>query len=100
MPANRGFEAGPFTLPVAGTVAYTITNRSSTTPDHWDISVIPASELPFFEAGQQYRAYAISANVSTQSASAAVPADTYTIGIVCRNILEDCQFSLDATMTY
>ena len=100
MPAARAFEAGPFSLPTTGTVTYTITNRSSTSPDHWDISIIPASELSFFENGQSYRGYAPFANVSTQSGSASVPAGSYTIGIVCRNILEDCQFSLDGTMTY
>lgn len=100
MPADGEFEAGPFTLPVAGVVDYTITNRSPTTPDFWDISVISSSELPFFEAGQQYSGFAPHASVSTQSDSAAVPAGTYTIGILCRNIFEDCEFSLDATMTY
>lgn len=90
----------PFTLPVAGSAAYTITNRSTTDPDHWDISIVPASELGFFENNQPYSAYAIHSNVSTQSDSTTLSAGSYAIGIVCRNILQDCQFSLDASMTY
>jgi hypothetical protein len=100
IPASARLEAGPFTLPVAGTVTYTITNRSTTTPHHWDISIIAASEFKFFENGQPFDGFAPHGDVSTQSDSSAVPAGTYTIGIFCRNTSEKCQFWLDATMTY
>jgi hypothetical protein len=98
--AGTRLVAGPFTMPTAGIVSYTITNRSTTTPDHWDIAIVPASELSFFNNGQPYTGAAPHTNVSTQSDSASVPAGTYSIGVLCDNLLEDCQFSLDATMTY
>lgn len=100
MPAGRGFEGGPFTLSRAGSVEYTITNRSTTTPDHWDVGIMPMSEKAFFENGQPWNAYAVNSNVSTISDGENVPAGTYYIVLVCDNLIEDCQFSIDASMTF
>jgi hypothetical protein len=98
--AGQGFE-GTFSLPVDATVSYTVTNRSSTTPDHWDVSIIDASEIAFFENGQPYQsASPVHQNVSTISDAGPLPAGDYALALVCDNLIEDCQFSLDMTATY
>jgi hypothetical protein len=98
--AGQGFE-GTFNLPADATVSYTVTNRSTTTPDHWDVSIVDASELQFFEKGQPYKsASPLHQNVSTISDSGSLSAGDYALALVCDNVLENCQFSLDLTATF
>ncbi len=98
--AGQVFEA-PFSLPYDADFSYGVTNRSTTSPDHWDVSIVDASELTFFENGQSYRsASPLHQNVSTISDGGPLPAGDYAIAIICDNLIENCQFSLDATETY
>jgi len=98
--AGQAFEA-PFSLPVAATVSYTITNRSTTSPDHWTVSIIDSSELPFFENGQPYQSVSpVHDNVSTISDQGPLDAGDYVLALVCDNLIEDCQFSLDLSATF
>jgi hypothetical protein len=98
--AGQAFE-GTFSLPVAATVSYTLTNRSTTSPDHWDVSIVDSSELSFFENGQPYQSVSpLHQNVSTISDSGPLPAGDYAIALICDNLVENCQFSLDATATF
>jgi hypothetical protein len=92
---------GTFTLPYDATVAYTVTNRSTTSPDHWDVSIIDMAEASFFENGQPYRsASPLHRNVSTISDSGPLAAGNYALALICDNIFENCQFSLDMTATF
>jgi hypothetical protein len=98
--AGQSFE-GTFNLPVDAAVSYTVTNRSTTSPDHWDVSIVEASELHFFENGQPYRsASPLHQNVSTISDSGSLTAGDYALAIMCDNILENCQFSIDLSATF
>jgi hypothetical protein len=87
-------------MPLAGTLQYTITNRSTTTPDYWDVAFVTPTEYSYLINGQAWQGYALSLNVSTQSNSAAVPAADYYFVVVCRNIAENCMFSYIVLATY
>ncbi len=90
-----------FALPAA-TVDYTITERtSSSVPDTWTVGVASEAEVGYLQAGAQWQAFALETNaVGTVSDSASVPADTYSLVLVCGNLLEDCVFSDVVTATY
>jgi hypothetical protein len=87
-------------IPLAGTLQYTITNRSTTTPDYWDVAFATPTEYSYLANGQAWQGYALSTDVSTQSNSAAVLAGDYYFVVVCRNVVEDCMFSYTVLATY
>lgn len=98
--ANQGLSVGPFTLPTAANVTYSVTNRSTTSPDHWDTGIMPMSELYYFQKGQPYKAFGVKENVSSVIEVVEVPAGTYYLVIACRNVIEDCQFSYAISALY
>ena len=81
-----------------GQVHYSIINRSSTTSDTWDISIVPEEEVGFLEDGRPYQAFALHENVSSISDSAFLDPGTYSLAVFCQNLIEDCQFSLDLSV--
>lgn len=97
---------GQFTLPVMGTVNYTITDNAAdspatASPGHWDVSIISASELALFAAGQPYASQVrVHQNVNAISDSLTLPAGYYAIAIVCDNPVEDCRFFIDGWAMY
>lgn len=99
-PANRSLLVGPWSVPKSATVTYTVTNRSTTTPDHWDTAIVPMSELEYLKNGQPVRTFGLRENVSTVTEAVVIPAGTYYLAIACRNVIEDCQFSYEITALY
>jgi hypothetical protein len=90
-----------FPLPGNSQVKYTIENRSSTTPDHWDIAVLESSEFDFFTNGQPFRSFANHTNVSTTSGMTDIAsAGNYAVAVKCVNAIENCQYSISVRAIY
>lgn len=97
---NMGLAVGPWSLPKRASVTYEITNRSSTTPDRWDVGILPMSELQYYQNGQTFNALGAKANVSTHSETVSIAAGTYYLVVACRNAFERCQFSYAISALY
>ena len=99
--AGTAASYSPFTIPAAS-VVYQITERTTTvTQDTWTTAIVSASELARANAGQSYRGYALKTMVTgTTSGTEQVPADSYSLVVVCQNVLDDCVFSFQIQATY
>lgn len=98
--ADEGGYAGPFTLPKTALVTYAVQNRSTSTPDKWDVGIVSMTELHYFQNGQAYKAFGLQENVSSVAATVEVPAGTYYLTVHCRNLFERCQLSYAISAVY
>jgi hypothetical protein len=91
----------PFDLPAPGTVSFSIANRSTDEPDHWDIGIFSEAEFQRFQNGRPATGYAFVQDVSARQASADVPeGGRYHLGIRCRNPYQACLFTFAVNARY
>ena len=93
------YSIGPFTVSDGATISFNVQDRSTTTPDHWDIGIYTATEWGYYSTGSPATAYAAASGVSNDSDSTSVPAGDYYLGFHCDNLVETCMVSIDLTVT-